>query len=870
MTWSCFYCTFDNDNDISSECSLCGMPGKRTSQKKDPAAVVASASSSNTVVDLTETEQKVSAKPAKCADGNDAVAASSMIDLTTTTSNDALTSSRKRKAPSTSGGDNEQNGKNSRSRSRSDFPNRNTSLGGRKPPKPPKRQQRPQPSQNQKQSTLSFSSLPGSSSTSPFSHGYVFAHKVRCKEATAPNKYESNMQRVLEQVFGLKSLRPQIQPEAIRCAMERKSQMIVLATGGGKSLCYQLPACLLGGVTIVISPLLALMKDQKEALQQKGIPAECINSSQTEKENKAILERLVPALYPKSLGSSSSGSKKNSADINQNDNVAVASKQPAVLLYVTPESIQTERMRAVLKTLHKEGRLSLFAVDEAHCLSTWGHDFRSSYRRLNYLRTTYPEIPCMALTATATPKVIADIQTELSLRKCPIQKGTFDRPNIFFKVKYKDGLDNPIEELVKSIKTRHKPSTSGNDGDSNGVENKECSGIVYVHKREDTFMIARAISKAGITAAAYHAGLKKADRIAVQDGWSSGKILVAVATVAFGMGIDRHCVRYVIHWNLPKTIEGFYQEAGRAGRDGLPSHSILFFSPEDVIKYKYLIRMQGGKSKGGEAEQRKAEKNIERKLEQLEEMQEYCTQMKCRRNVIIKHFGGKPVNCQKTCDVCKDQKKVERSMHASTAIKDVRRQQKSLVGRGKKTGGKEKQQWNGQWDRPHGDFGDEEAIANDWGDNCLMAGDLQVTGPLGADSEDYAPSFSSGGKPRKGFSKASDILSKYEAIEGRYGANSRDDTCKPKNTSINIPEHLMASLKAASDFTTANNVLAKKKVTKPLKSSDHANNAKEIEERLAKLKAQREERLKSFQSKARSKPPPPPPAPLSFGSRKRK
>jgi len=661
------------------------------------------------------------------------------------------------------------------------------------------------------------------------------------------------MQRVLERVFGLQSLRPQIQPEAIRCAMNGKSQMIVLATGGGKSLCYQLPACLLGGVTIVISPLLALMKDQKEALQQKGIPAECINSSQTEKENKTILERLVPELYPKSLGS---GVKKKSADNDQNDNVAVASKQPAVLLYVTPESIQTERMRAVLKTLYKEGRLALFAVDEAHCLSTWGHDFRSSYRRLNYLRTTYPEIPCMALTATATPKVIADIQNELSLKNCPTHKGSFDRPNIYFKVKYKDGLDNPLDELVKSIKTRHKPSKS--EG-----ENKECSGIVYVHKREDTFMIARAISKAGITAAAYHAGLKKADRIAVQDGWSCGKIKVAVATVAFGMGIDRHCVRYVMHWNLPKTIEGFYQEAGRAGRDGLPSHSILFFSPDDVIKFKYLIRMQGGKSKGGEAEERKAEKNIERKLEQLEEMQEYCTQMKCRRNVIIKHFGGKPVNCRKTCDVCKDPKKVERSMHASTAIKDVRRQQQGLLGRGRKSGGKEKQPWNGQWDRPHGDF-EEKAIAKDWGDNCLMAGDLQITGPLGGDLEDYTPSH------RKGFSKASDILSKYEAMEGRSGTNSRDDPPKTKNTSIKIPEHLMASLKAASDFTTANNVLTKKKVAKPLNSSDHANNAKEIEERLAKLKAQREERLKSFQSKMRSKPPPPPPAPLSFGNRKRK
>mmetsp|Transcript_8599 Transcript_8599/g.18554 ORF Transcript_8599/g.18554 Transcript_8599/m.18554 type:complete len:885 (+) Transcript_8599:133-2787(+) len=883
MTWSCFYCTFDNDDESTTQCSLCGMPGNRTSQKAETAGLDGKGRTTNTAVDLTEAETTVPSSKTKGLDGNQkspqqqpngSSSSSSTIDLTSTNTN-AITSSRKRKKPSSSGSDGGDNnndysngngGKLKSSRNRTDFPNINTSLGRRKPPKPPKL--------NQRQSTISFSSVSDSSSVSPFSHGHVFAHKVRPKEATSKNNYELDMQRVLEKVFGLEGLRPNLQPDAIQCAMQRTSQMVVMATGGGKSLCYQLPACLLGGVTIVISPLLALMKDQTEALQQKGIPAAGINSSQTEKENKAILERLVPALYPKSLGSSSSNSKKNTVENNNNNNAVVASTQPAVLLYVTPESIQTERMRAVLKTLHKENRLGLFAVDEAHCLSTWGHDFRSSYRKLNYLRTTYPETPCIALTATATPKVIHDITNELRLHKCPLHIGSFDRPNIFYKVKYKDALENPLEELVKSIKSRHKESnTGGKTGDENhknDAAKSDCSGIVYVHKRDDTFMIARAISKAGITASAYHAGLKKADRIAVQDGWSSGKIQVAVATVAFGMGIDRHCVRYVYHWNLPKTIEGFYQEAGRAGRDGLPSLSTVFYSPEDVIKYKYLVRMQGSKRKGGEAEERKAEKNIEQKLEQLEEMQEYCTQMKCRRNILIKHFGGKPVNCSKTCDVCRNPKKVERSMHASTAIKDVRKQQKGFAGRGKKSGGKDKQPWNGQWGRPHGDFGDEDAIANDWGDNCLMAGDLRITGPLGTESEDYAPSFSSDRLPRKGFAKASDILSKYEAMEGRYGANSRDDPPRSKSTSINIPEHLKASLRAASDFTTANNVLSKKKVTKPLMSSDHASNAKQIEERLAKLKAQREERLKSFQAKTRSKPPPPPPAPLSFGSRKKR
>ena len=479
----------------------------------------------------------------------------------------------------------------------------------------------------------------------------------------------------------------------------------------------------------------------------------------------------------------------------------------------------------------------------------------------------------MALTATATPKVIKDVTNELSLQNCPLHIGSFDRPNIFYKVKYKDSLENPLEELVKYVKGRHKNKSTD-----------ECSGIIYVHKREDTYMIARAISKAGITASPYHAGLKKMDRATVQEGWSSGKIQVAVATVAFGMGIDRHCVRYVVHWSLPKTIEGFYQEAGRAGRDGLPSHSVVFYSPEDVGKYKYLIRMQGGGSKGKDAaEERRAEQNTIRKLEQLEAMQDYCTRMKCRRNALIRHFGGKPVDCNKTCDVCKDRKKVERSLHASTAIKDIRRQQQQFSGqqrRGRKGAAEQQQPWNGQWDKPHGNFGDDEdenAIANDWGDNCLMAGDLQVTGPLGADPVDSS-SFSRRtgvGRGRGGFSKASDILSKYESMEGRYGGDGsgsgHDPQEKTKSKSIRIPEHLKASLKAASDFTTANNVLPSKKksIARPLTSTDHANRAKEIEERLRKMKAEREKRLKSLQAKTASKPPPPPPAPLSFNSRKR-
>mmetsp|Transcript_57732 Transcript_57732/g.64575 ORF Transcript_57732/g.64575 Transcript_57732/m.64575 type:complete len:927 (+) Transcript_57732:125-2905(+) len=922
-TWACYYCTYEQEGS-KSQCELCGMPGRRvlnTTITTTEATAVAAESTTTTIPNSNDGSICSSSSSSSSVDNksiekhrqkerfNLFTTATSSNSTTTTTS----TSSRKRKISSNCDNGvmkrNSYTSSNNKTKkyeridilddSGSDIEtDTDTNIKQQNRRRQSQQKQQHQQRQRQQQSTLSFSATNSksnsiSASNADLSHGHIFAHKVVSsslsarateydnydeEEATEYNNYdeeevtehnnydEDEVQRVMERVFKLQSLR-NLQPKAIKCAMEGKSQMIVMATGGGKSLCYQLPACLLGGVSIVISPLLALMKDQTEALNKKGIPAACINSSQTERQNKEILERLVPSLYPKSCNNSSSIS-------------TLQKQQPTVLLYITPESIQTERMRAVLKRLYKESRLAMFAVDEAHCLSTWGHDFRSSYRKLNYLRTTFPKTIIMALTATATPKVIQDITKELSLQNCPLHVGSFDRPNIFYKVKYKDALDNPLDDLVKYVVGRHIAHNNSKNGKKK-YNREECSGIVYVHKREETSMIARAISKKGISASAYHGGLKKAERIAVQDGWSSGNIQVAVATVAFGMGIDRHCVRYVVHWCLPKSIEGFYQEAGRAGRDGLPSHSLLYYSPTDVGKFKYLIRMQSGSGKNKNNFDA-AEKNAERKLEQLEEMQEYCTQMKCRRNTLICHFSGSAVECKSTCDVCKDPKKVERIMQASTAIKDVRRQHFIGGGRGgrggKKGGGK--QPWDGQWNKPHGHFGggddDEDAIANDWGDNCLMAGDLRVTGPLEVDPGDY-----SSGKTRTGFMKASDILSKYESMEGqattRYG-NDYDgffgDTEQPSRSStknsINIPEHLKASLKAASDFTTANNIYQKeKKATKTLSSTDHAMKAKEIQEKLATIKAQREKKLKSLQGKNTNKPPPPPPAPLSFGRRKR-
>jgi bloom syndrome protein len=277
----------------------------------------------------------------------------------------------------------------------------------------------------------------------------------------------------------------------------------------------------------------------------------------------------------------------------------------------------------------------------------------------------------MACTATATPQVIQDIQTILQLQDAPLHKGSFDRPNIFYKVKYKDALDNPLGDLVKYIQKRHSDQSSSSN----------CSGIVYVHKRTDTTMIANAINRGtGIRAEPYHAGLKDALRSQIQHAWSTNEVQVAVATVAFGMGIDLAHVRYVIHWMLPKTVEGFYQESGRAGRDGLPSHSVLYYSQDDARKFQWLIRQQKQqKSKN----KKDSNTNVEHKLQSLEQMVQYCTTPTCRRNALIRHFGGTPVECQGTCDFCKDPKKMERVIQSAAIIKDAKPKVLKKKGRGR-------------------------------------------------------------------------------------------------------------------------------------------------------------------------------------------
>jgi ATP-dependent DNA helicase RecQ len=351
-----------------------------------------------------------------------------------------------------------------------------------------------------------------------FTTSSLFAQQKVMWNATFPSLWEKAMLN-MKNIFRIDSLR-NLQPIAVECALKRQSQIIVMATGGGKSLCYQLPATVIGGVTLVISPLIALMVDQVQALNDKGVAAAMVSSANGARANNEVMERLLG----RPLKAQKKRSKSNPPNL-----------KPITVLYGTPELCQTERFRKVLFELHEQNRLASFAIDEAHCLSTWGHDFRPAFRSLSWLRTSFPNIPCTACTATATAKVIEDIRSVLLLKpgEVPCHVGSFNRPNITYEVRYKQSLDamsvqGAMGDLVELVQQQHMAAAK---------ESCPCSGIIYVHKRQDCDSLAKEISKrTGIRAAAYHAGLKDAQRSGVQREWTSGSIQVVVATISFGMG----------------------------------------------------------------------------------------------------------------------------------------------------------------------------------------------------------------------------------------------------------------------------------------------------------------------------------------------
>lgn len=388
----------------------------------------------------------------------------------------------------------------------------------------------------------------------------------------------------LHQIFGFQTFRPN-QEEIVSSILAGRDVFAVMPTGGGKSLCYQLPAHMLDGLCVVISPLISLMKDQVDAAKANGLEAEFLNSSMSPKDRLRVFQSL---------------------ENNQLD-----------LLYVSPERFA---MPDFIITL-KQAKVSFFAIDEAHCISEWGHDFRPDYLSLSSIVQHFPKTPVAAFTATATHKVADDITSKLKLRDPHLTRASFDRPNLFYQVVPKENLDVQLLEFIR--------------------EREGESGIIYRTTRKSVESTAEFLQEQGVMALAYHAGLTPQKRKEHQEQFNRDQVDVVVATIAFGMGIDKSNVRFVLHGDLPKNMEGYYQETGRAGRDGEPAHCRLFFNRSDIVRIRYFID--------------KTESQAEKKVaeDQLYKMVRFAETNSCRRKSILGYFGEtyEKKNC-KTCDVC--------------------------------------------------------------------------------------------------------------------------------------------------------------------------------------------------------------------------
>ena len=386
--------------------------------------------------------------------------------------------------------------------------------------------------------------------------------------------------KYLKEYFGYDTFRP-LQEKVIQAVLEKKDNLVIMPTGGGKSMCYQLPALVLEGVTLVLSPLIALMKDQVDGMNSNGIPSAYLNSSQSNSEVEKVIQKLT------------AGALK--------------------LLYLAPESLKT------FETLIAELPIGLIAIDEAHCISSWGHDFRPAYTQLSFLKKQWPTIPIIALTATADKATRSDILNQLNLKNAEQHIASFDRPNLSLEVQV---AHDRITKIIAFIK-----------------EHPNSSGIVYCLSRKTTEQVANSLQKKGYKAKAYHAGLPAEDRSKIQENFVRDKSKIICATIAFGMGIDKSNIRWVIHYNLPKNIEGYYQEIGRAGRDGIAAETVLFYSYADVIQLQKFANNSNNK---------------EVQISKLERMKQYTEALSCRRKILLNYFGEFVEKDCGNCDVCKN------------------------------------------------------------------------------------------------------------------------------------------------------------------------------------------------------------------------